>query len=227
MDDHCLNRPVWNALVTEHAGFSIGSLRARCFESDISPFGAACDESAESLAELGSLTASAGRLILAQADAIICPPSASLTMMTPALQMVFDASKLAQRRGLTIRKLGPQDAPAMIALATLTKPGPFAERTYVLGEFWGIERDGRLVAMAGERLKQPGFTEISGVCTHPDYLGHGYAKELCLMMLTRITGRGEQPYLHVFTSNEAAIALYRKLGFRERRKMHIGVLEPA
>ena len=115
----------------------------------------------------------------------------------------------------------------MVALASLTNPGPFERRTHLLGEFWGIERDGRLAAMAGERFKQPGFSEISGVCTHPDYQGSGYARELCLVVLNRIAKRGEQAYLHVFSDNYGAIALYKKLGFYPRRDIQVSVLEAA
>jgi predicted GNAT family acetyltransferase len=126
-----------------------------------------------------------------------------------------------------MRRLGAKDAPAMMALTSLTNPGPFANRTHLLGEYWGIDQDGRLAAMAGERFKQPGFTEISGVCTHPDYRGRGYAMELCLKLADRISGRGETPYLHVYEGNTGARALYEKLGFRVRRNIHVGILEPA
>ena len=107
----------------------------------------------------------------------------------------------------------------------MTNPGPFSRQTHRLGEFWGIEREGRLVAMAGERLKQPGFCEMSAVCTHPDYLGRGYAHELCLVVLERIKKRQTRAYLHVFSDNTAAIALYKKLGFRTRREINVGVLD--
>jgi len=78
--------------------------------------------------------------------------------------------------------------------------------------------------MAGERLKQPGFSEISGVCTHPDFQGRGFGRELCLLVLDRITSRGEQAYLRVYQSNTRALAPCKAIGFRERRQINIGQL---
>jgi predicted GNAT family acetyltransferase len=109
----------------------------------------------------------------------------------------------------------------MIALAELTEPGPFRARTHELGQFWGIRREGRLVAMAGERMKLPGFTELSGVCVHPDWRGHGFARDLSAFVAGAIAARGETPFLHVFADNRAAIRLYEQLGFTARREMAI------
>lgn len=226
MADHDLDRPVWNALSSVHAGFSIGSAHARRFHPDVNPLGAARDESAESLTELGNLIGSAGSTVIAQAVPIVCPPGTRATMTAPASQMLFDKSEPPGLLDVPIVPLGEDDAPAMMALAALTRPGPFGPRTRELGEYWGIKDNGRLVAMAGERLKQPGYTEVSGVCTHPDHQGRGYGRALCLMLVNRIISRGEQAYLHVYASNTPARALYAKLGFRERRQMHVAQLEP-
>ncbi|MEI9963878.1 MAG: GNAT family N-acetyltransferase [Caulobacteraceae bacterium] len=106
----------------------------------------------------------------------------------------------------------------MLALATLTQPGPFFARTHQLGDFIGVKQEGRLVAMAGERMRPTGFTEVSGVCTHPDWRGRGYAAGLMRLVAARILARGETPFLHVYASNTGAIALYEALGFRLRRR---------
>lgn len=127
--------------------------------------------------------------------------------------------------GFDIVPLAPADAPAMLALATLTEPGPFAARTHRLGGFVGIKVDGRLIAMAGERMKPPGFTEVSGVCTHPDHRGRGYAAALMRSVAVNILDRGEKPFLHVYPSNGGAIALYETLGFRLRRAMSMTILQ--
>ena len=115
----------------------------------------------------------------------------------------------------------------MLALATLTKPGPYLKDTRLLGNFWGVRENGKLIAMAGERFKHPGYTEISGVCTHPDHLGRGLAHALCVEVAERILARGETPYLHVFSSNIRAIKVYENLGFRIRRKVNAVILERA
>ncbi|MCP5366529.1 MAG: GNAT family N-acetyltransferase [Hyphomicrobiales bacterium] len=227
MGEHLLDRPVWSALATVHAGFSLGTARARRFRADISPFGAVPDEDDASLDELGKLVAATGGMVLAQVPPVVCPPGARQAMAAPALQMVYDGTAQAPRPDQGIRRLGEADAPAMEALAALTRPGPFAARTVLLGEYWGIKEEGRLVAMAGERLKQPGLTEVSGVCTHPDHRGRGWARDLCLLVTGRILARGEGAYLHVFADNTPAIALYHALGFRQRRPIHVAVLEPA
>jgi predicted GNAT family acetyltransferase len=112
----------------------------------------------------------------------------------------------------------------MMELTALTKPGPFGRRTHELGTYLGIRRDGKLIAMAGERMKIPGYTEVSAVCTHPRHTGHGYARILMTEIMRRILGRGETPFLHVREDNTRAIELYRRLGFSERARLHLAVL---
>jgi len=116
------------------------------------------------------------------------------------------------------------DAPEMLALAQLTKPGPFGPRTHELGTYLGIRREGKLAAMAGERLRVPGFTEVSAVCTHPNHLGHGYASALVTELVSRILRRGEIPFLHVRADNSRAIQIYRRLGFRDRHLFQLAVI---
>ena len=112
----------------------------------------------------------------------------------------------------------------MMELTALTKPGPFNRRTHELGTYLGIRREGKLVAMAGERLKIPGHTEVSAVCTHPEHTGHGYARILMMEIMRRICSRGETPFLHVREDNVRAIELYQRLGFRQRVLLHFAVL---
>jgi predicted GNAT family acetyltransferase len=123
-----------------------------------------------------------------------------------------------------IVELGLPDSPEMIELTSLTKPGPFGPRTHELGTYLGIRREGKLVAMAGERLKVPGYTEVSAVCTHPDHTGKGYARILMTEIMERIRDRGETPFLHSRADNTRAINLYKLLGFRERKFGHFAVL---
>ncbi|MNY45795.1 FR47-like protein [compost metagenome] len=118
-----------------------------------------------------------------------------------------------------IEVLGEADAPAMLALAVLTKPGPFRSKTRELGPFVGIKRDGELVAMAGRRLRVDGFTELSGVCTHPDHRGQGYAAVLSRLVVDEILASGEAAFLHAFADHETTIAFYRGLGFQTRARM--------
>lgn len=226
MHDHILDRPIWNSLNTLHAHFSLGTARARRFQSDVSPLAGLKDEESESLEALAELVPDGGSIVAVQATPLPCPPGIRATMAL-ASQMMFDGLDVQQSEEHAIIRLDASDAEAMLALTNLTHPGPFATRTHVLGEYWGVKQDGQIIAMAGERLKQPGYTEISGVCTHPDFQGKGLARRLCNLLLARIVGRNEIPYLHVYATNERAIALYQALGFRERKTMHVAKLERA
>ena len=110
--------------------------------------------------------------------------------------------------------LTPADVPDMMQLVELTKPGPFAARTIALGSYIGIRAGGQLVAMAGERMRFPGFTEISAVCTHPDYRHRGYSSALVRALIRCILDRGETPFLHIYSDNSAAGSLYDIWAFR-------------
>ena len=121
--------------------------------------------------------------------------------------------------------LGADDVPAMLELTKLTNPGPFALRTHELGTFLGIRNDGQLVAMAGERMKPANYTEITAVCVHPSCRGRGYAQMLLAAVSRQILARGEIPFLHVFSHNKSAIALYRRQGMEIRRRLHVTVLQ--
>ncbi|MGI5170923.1 GNAT family N-acetyltransferase [Spirillospora sp. CA-253888] len=116
-------------------------------------------------------------------------------------------------------ELGVRDVPEMLKLAARTQPGPFWPRTRELGTYLGIRRNGALVAMAGERLHPPGWTEISAVCTAPEARGQGHAARLVRALAAGITRRDERPFLHVASANIGAIALYERLGFEVRKQV--------
>ncbi|WP_447034940.1 GNAT family N-acetyltransferase [Streptomyces sp. DSM 118878] len=117
----------------------------------------------------------------------------------------------------TVVELGPDDVSEMLDLVALAQPGPFGPRTRELGAYLGIRAQGRLVAMAGERLRPPGFTEISAVCTAPEARGQGHAARLVRALVDRVLSRGERPFLHVAEANTGAIALYERLGFESSK----------
>jgi ribosomal protein S18 acetylase RimI-like enzyme len=118
------------------------------------------------------------------------------------------------------------DVPEMLDLVAATQPGPFLERTIELGTYLGLRREGRLVAMAGERMHVDGWTEISAVCTLPAFRGQRLSSRLMRDLIARIRARDERPFLHVMTSNTPAIAVYETLGFATRRNATISVLAP-
>ncbi len=126
----------------------------------------------------------------------------------------------------TLEPLGPSDVPEMLALTAATEPGPFLPNTITMGRYYGIRaKDGRLAAMAGQRLDLGTFVEISAVCTHPDFRGLGYARSLVGTIAARILSEGKVPFLHVKTENGARIT-YEKAGFKLRRAMHLTFFEP-
>jgi predicted GNAT family acetyltransferase len=140
------------------------------------------------------------------------------------VQMVATRDLQGEANADEVVDLGEDDAPDMLALARLTEPGPFLARTHAMGGFVGIRRGGRLLAMAGERLRPPGYVEVSGVCTHPDARGQGLARRLSAVVAARIQAHGEQPFLHAWQTNAAAISLYESLGFRLRTRVQVAML---
>jgi len=220
---HPLDRPVWNALTSRQAHLALGEAAAALrFPPDIEPFGAAVTNAAEHLAALGALVPKDGAIATVERSGITLPPGFVAMIDEPIHQMT--AARIpAPEPDPAIIPLGDADAPEMRALAELTQPGPFYARTHTLGDFVGIRENGRLIAMAGERLRVPGFTEISAVCTHPDARGRGLAARLMRVVAAKIAARGEELFLHVYPRNRAAIAVYEKLGFRQRADVQFTV----
>ena len=163
-----------------------------------------------------------GALALIAAQAV--PPPGLKADIRPLCHQMTAPSLAPGGRDLDMAPLTDADGPEALSLATLTQPGPFFRKTHRLGGFVGVKVDGRLAAMAGERLKPDGFTEVSGVCTHPDFRGRGYAGALMRAVAQRILERGEVPFLHVYADNAGAIALYESLGFRFRSEMTFVVM---
>lgn len=221
---HDLDRPIWNALNTRHAALALGGDLAKRYAPSIHPFACSRDERPESLAALADMAAPGDTLIFLQADEFVLPPGFAATMTAFGVQMVAERH-MPLIEDDRITPLGEADAADMLELALLTKPGPFTLKAQALGCFWGIKENGRLIAMAGERLKQNGMTEVSGVCTHPDVRGRGLGRLLTLYVAGNVCAKDEQPFLHTYATNAAAIALYEKIGFRLRTRMNVAVIE--
>lgn len=218
-----LDRPVWASLQHQPHWAEGGEL-ARRFRRDVNRFASSRDDSEEGLAALAALVEGGDDMVyLAQVPPIVVPAGLEAVKAAQAVQMVA-ARRLAPDGG-DLLLLGDADAAEMLALATLTEPGPFLRRTHTMGRFIGIRIDGRLAAMAGERMRFPGHVEVSGVCTHPDFRGRGLARRLSAAVTAEIQRRGEQAFLHAWTTNTAAIALYESLGFVTRAAVNIAMLK--
>jgi hypothetical protein len=224
--NHPLDRPVWSALNGRQASLARRDADARRFAPEYGPFGAAPDGSPESWQALRRLAGPEGGLYLVEAEPPPAPAGIPLRFEPECWQMIAERLGAAGAAPpFDFFDLGEDDAVDMLTLATLTRPGPFSSATHRLGAFVGVRQAGRLVAMAGERMKPDGFTEVSAVCTHPEFRGQGYAAALMRVVTDRIMARGETPFLHVYAANTGAISVYEALGFRFRRRMAIAVIE--
>ncbi|HYX67811.1 MAG TPA: GNAT family N-acetyltransferase [Terriglobales bacterium] len=220
---HALDNPIWNALTTEQAHLSVGDGRARVFQPEISVLAGVRERSAEAWHSLAGLAGQGtlGNFMVAEPGAA---PGFEQVLSTPLLQMVQTGEAPATSNPAKILTMSAADVPEMAALVELTKPGPFSARTIEMGTYLGIRESGRLAAMAGERLHLPGYVEVSAVCTHPESAGKGYAAALMSTLIAGIRSRGETPFLHVRPDNARAIALYRRLGFSDRKFLHLLVV---
>jgi ribosomal protein S18 acetylase RimI-like enzyme len=242
LDPMFLDNPIWNALSTEHAPLALGDRRARRYPPEIGPLSGIPDQSQGSYEALRQLAGS-GVVVLFSVDAFRIPSGWKVVREGPIVQMIrapesaataedlrldalkLDARKLHSAEGIELRQLTAADAPPMVALAELTEPGPFRLRTIELGNFYGIFHDGTLVAMSGKRMHLPGLVEVSGVCTHPNARGRGYAGHLMSMVIEEIEREGKVAFLHAFAQNPA-IRLYERLGFQLRQTFNFAVLAP-
>jgi predicted GNAT family acetyltransferase len=215
---------VWSALATTHKSFAEGGELAKRYPVDVAPFAATRDQSPESYHSLAQLLGPSEIAALPLAITPVLPPGWTIVRRVDVAQMVYDAPAPLPVKH-TVEDLNISRIDEMLALVELTKPGPFLRRTPELGTCLGIREDDQLVAMAGERLRPLGYTEISAVCTHPEYGGRGYASSLVSSLIQRITKRDETPFLHVRNENVGAMRLYEKLGFKTRRVIDILVVK--
>lgn len=219
-----LDNPVWHALCGPQSTLAEGSERARRYRAEYAPFAAPADAAdTQAWRDLAALVASDDVVVLL-GDV---EPGAGWTRRRAFAvhQMVFDAPASAlDAIGRTVDELG--DAAAMADLVARTEPGPWRARTHELGAFVGVHVDGRLVAMAGQRMQLADAVEISAVCTDPAYRGRGLARTLVAAITTRVLAAGHRPFLHVHAHNPTARRVYAGLGYRTRTVLRAGVYGP-
>jgi predicted GNAT family acetyltransferase len=213
-----LDNPVWNALSTIHSSLAEGNEDAKRYQVDVAPLAATRDDSPESYQSLAKLLGPGGQAALALATVPELAHGWTTVRALPNLQMVWNEKLLPQAEH-RFEDLSSMQIDEMLALTELNNLRRFRRRAPELGSYIGIRESGRLVAMAGEGFRFPGYTEISAVCTHPDYRGRGYASSLVSALVQKITGQGQTPFLQVRKDNANAIRVYEKLGFRTRRDM--------
>jgi ribosomal protein S18 acetylase RimI-like enzyme len=212
---HPLDNTVHASLSGPHSHFAERCGRALRYPAEMSPFVALpARPDGSDWAALADL-AGPGSIISLKDISAEPPPGWEVRTRIPGVQLV--GTGVAAEPDLDAVRLVASDVPEMLDLVKRTKPGPFALRTIEMGCYLGIRRRGELVAMAGERLHPPGWTEISAVCTDTAYRGQGLATRLIRAVVAGIRDRGEKPFLHVAAANDGAIRLYEALGFQLRR----------
>jgi ribosomal protein S18 acetylase RimI-like enzyme len=214
---HPLDNPARSALTGPHAYLAERHGELLRYPVDMSPWLALPDDRASwSWDGIGAFVGAGGTFSVAGFDEV---PPADWEVFFQADGVQMDGTDVRGEADAEAVRLGADDVPEMLDLVERTRPGPFLARTREMGTYLGIRRGGRLVAMAGERMHPPGWTEISAVCTDPEHRGQGLAARLIRAVAGGIQERGERPFLHAAAANAGAVRLYESLGFRPRRKI--------
>ena len=217
--DTPLDNPAWAALTTEQSAFSEGTINARRYRANLLPFAGLGSTGTTAVAELDDLV-TPGETFYIIGEMPALPAHWVLETELPCAQLLAptDLHGMPQPQEKIVR-LGQTDHDEMYRLISGIQPGYYHPDTPLLGDYYGIRRDGRLIAMAGERMRLTGYSELSAICTHPDYTGHGLAQQLIACLCRSQSAVGITPFLHVALSNERALRLYIHLGFRHRREI--------
>ena len=217
-----LDNPIWFALTTEHRSLARSHGIAQRYLPNVSPLAALLHPTNDAFSDLRRLVSPGEHVALFTASPLNVPASWHVDRSRWIDQMICEDSPEPPHASPVA--LGTTDVPEMLALTAATEPGPFLTQTIQMGSYFGIRAsDGRLVAMAGERLQSTAFAEISAVCTHPEFRGRGYARALVTFLTAQILAAGKTPFLHVKSENGAKV-VYHKIGFRLRAAMSLTVI---
>jgi len=208
-----LQNPVYNALISGDRHLSFGEGNVKYFDEQVSPFAGFEHGYEKGFSDLYDIFTTGRKIIYAAPFQIPQPAGWQLQHNLKGLQFVYEPGSELKTEFPNIVPLDERDIDQMVQLAKLTKPGPFGTGTIKFGSYYGIFDNEKLVAMTGQRLHVQNFTELSAVCTHPDYTGKGYANSLLQHQLNIILKNNQQPFLHVRKDNTRAIEIYQRLGF--------------
>lgn len=222
---HVLDNPVWNALISGNKSLAEGVAGVKYFASDVSPFVGFVTPALPDFGLLHSLMPAERRLGVVSPVPMGIPAPWQVVQQIQVLQLIQTTPVVAAVAEPPPIALGSERVPAMLALTARTNPGPFFSNTIAFGYYTGIFDGNELVAMAGQRMHPEPYAEISAVCTHPDYLGRGYARQHIQHQAQRIRAAGNIPFLHVRNDNSGAIKLYQSLGFATRWEMSFYVIQ--
>jgi ribosomal protein S18 acetylase RimI-like enzyme len=223
--NHILDNPAWHALHSGNKHLAHGTDNVVYFDPAVSPFAAILKLTQENLEQLHQTIPFDNPIVLVSNEKVAIDKPWLLKLRMDGLQMVFDRPAEPIGNDIDVRTLTEEHVPQMLTLTKLTNPGPFASRTIDFGHYEGIFDGDRLVAMTGQRLHAYEYAEISAVCTHPDYLGKGYARHLIQRQLNRIQAASGTPFLHVRAGNDRAINVYETMGFETRTDIYFYFLQ--
>jgi ribosomal protein S18 acetylase RimI-like enzyme len=226
MTTQLLSNVAWHSLTGPQERYSSGTSGARRYARGFSPILAFAEPETPDLLALTPYCDIGEHLYCAGWSGPV-PADWQLDADTTASQMVWHGAMPPVEKALSAVRLETKHVPQMLDLVAITQPGPFGERTVALGEYYGVFDAERLVAMAGERMEAGGLREISGVCTHPDYQGRGYARRLVEKLVRVELGRNQTPFLHVVQENGQARRLYERMGFRHHQDIVVRALSRA
>jgi ribosomal protein S18 acetylase RimI-like enzyme len=215
-----LKNPVYHSLLGTDRHLGEGPGQVLWFEEAVSPFAGFAEGNPQGFALLYKLLPAGRKILIASPLQLEIPKPWVLRVAIPGLQFLFEGNVIEVPKNFVTVPLEVEHVPKMMALAALTKPGPFGLRTIAFGHYYGVFENRQLVAMTGQRLHVGRYAEISAVCTHPDALGKGYATALVQHQVALMLGNGQIPFLHVRADNYRAISLYERLGFVEQGPMH-------
>jgi ribosomal protein S18 acetylase RimI-like enzyme len=218
---HPLDNPSWTALTTHQSEIALVDGMARRFPPEMTYHGALAlliPPAWDSLARL----AARNPVALFSTSPLFLPPGWTIVRHVESFQMVYEGPPIAPAAAsASVVELKESDLPEMQTVYEATRPGrKMCARNQKLGVFLGMRCDGRLAAIAGLRMHLPGYREITTVGTLPQFEGRGCATALVAALVDRIRARNERPFLNVQTDNVRAIEIYRRLGFRERTRLH-------
>jgi ribosomal protein S18 acetylase RimI-like enzyme len=218
MSEGVLDNPIWQSLISRHRALALGDGAVARYPAQVAPFLGVAEEDADVDAALAALVpAGDTALLLGRKPAL--GRGWELRHLTDLAQMICRAPVASADGdgGAAIIELGAEHRDDVLALTALVYPHYFRARTMDLGRYFGIYLDGRLAAIAGERMGMDDYTELSAICTHPDFLGRGLARRLLLHVSRDNHARGRIPFLHVSHENPRAVELYLRNGFELRR----------
>ena len=225
--DHILDNMIWNAITTGNNDIAVINGDVGCYLPDIAPFAGMKNFNDVNLKKLYEFIPVNRSVAISSLNKMDHDESRwKLLQPMDVTQMVYEHSvkTFTTKNSSLIVPLSEEHVPLMIELTTLTRPGPFLQQTIRFKNYFGIFIEGRLAAMAGQRMHPRPYMEVSAVCTHPDFRGLGYAKTVMLHVMKIILDNSFTPFLHVLSNNSNAIELYKTIGFRTRKQIFVDVI---